>query len=179
VFLPPIAWWDGILTNKSQYLDAKRNRFGDNFCAAGTVVIGDFASIEAALTSPQARRNILGSSYLDPAHLPCQADGDRLVFLLALSQKDAGGNGDWEAFRQCFNDYLTNAAALERARDDTAARLLQQLALDYTYMNHEPDGDFFVNAKKGLMPFLVRYLHYTLFELDPDDKVTMDKLMVR
>jgi hypothetical protein len=143
------------------------------------VVLGDFEDVERALTSPQARRNILGSSYMDPDHLPAIPDGGRLVFLLALSDKEAGGNGDREAFRQCFDDYLTNAKSLERAKDETSARLLEELATHYKYMNHQPDGDFFTSEKKGLKVFLIRYIHYTLFGLDPDDKVTMDKLMVR
>jgi hypothetical protein len=155
------------------------SRFGNNFCAGGTVILGDFEDVERALTSPQARRNILGSSYLDPDHLPDIPDGGRLVFLLALSDKDAGGNGDREGFRQCLEDYLTNAKSLERAKDETSAILLEQLAKDYKYMDHGPDGEFFTAEKKGIKRFLIRFIHYTLFGLDPDDKATMDKLMVR
>jgi hypothetical protein len=142
-------------------------------------VLGNFEDVERALTSPQARRNILGSSYLDPAHLPDIPDGGRLVFLLALSDEEAGGNGDWEAFRRCLEDYLTNEMSLQRSKDETSARLLEELAKDYKYMDHEPGGDFFKTEKKGLKRFLVRYIHYTLFGLDPDDRTTMDKLMVR
>jgi hypothetical protein len=116
---------------------------------------------------------------MDPDHLPNIPDGGRLVFLLALSDEEAGGNGDKEAFRRCLEDYLTNARSLERAKDETSARLLEELAKHYKYMNHQPDGAFFTSEKKGLKLFLVRYIHYTLFGLDPDDKVTMDKLMVR
>jgi len=103
-FLPTIALMEGLIANEPTYLPIKRRAFGANFCCAGQVAIGDFATIETALTSPQARDWRLGTSVLDANHSPNQDVGGRNVFLLSLSDRAAGGNGDRTA---AFQDMLS------------------------------------------------------------------------
>jgi hypothetical protein len=133
------------------------------------VVLGEFQTVEAALTSPQARTWRLAPSPLNPGHLPNLDVKGRNVFLLALSDQEAGGNGDHEAFYRCARDYFMGEAAIARQRDATAQQLLDQLAVDYTQMPHGPKGVFFTDVQRGFMGFMVRYLHYVLFGLDPYD----------
>ena len=165
---------EGLLANNPTYLDRKRLVFGPNFCCAGEVVMGEFATLEKALTSPQARTWRLGTSMLDSHHLPMVDGGGRNVFLLALSGREAGGNGDFEAFLQCMWDYMFNQAAQDRQQDAIATQLLEQLTADYQDMPHDAGGTFFTDTSRGLMRFLVRYLHYVLFGLDPNNKEMMD-----
>lgn len=167
-FLPAIALIEGLIANEPTYLPAKRNAFGPNFCCAGQVAIGDFASIETALTSPQARDWRLGTSVLDANNSPNQDAGGRNVFLLSLSDRASGGTGDREIFRSCVQKYLINEAASSRQKDAIARRLLDRLAADYAEMPHGAGGAFFTDVKRGWMGFLVKYLHYVIFGLDPD-----------
>ncbi|MCU0542237.1 MAG: cytochrome P450 [Oscillatoriaceae cyanobacterium Prado104] len=168
--LPTIALIEGLIANEPTYLPAKRSAFGANFCCAAQVVIGDFTSVETALTSPQARDWRLGTSVLDADNSPDRDVGGRNVFLLSLSDRSAGGNGEHEAFRNCVQKYLLNEAATNRQRDEISRRLLDRLAADYAAMPHGEGGTFFTDVKRGWMGFLVRYLHYVLFGLNPDDE---------
>jgi hypothetical protein len=168
--LPIVSLIEGLLANEPTYLDGKRRMFGPNFCCAGQVVLGEFKAIETALTSPQARTWRLGTTVLDAHHTPNQDVGGRTVFLLALSDQAAGGSNDHAAFSKCMQHYITNPAATERQRDPIARRLLDQLAADYLDMPHGLKGAFFTDTQRGLMGFLVRYLHYVLFGLNPDDR---------
>ncbi|HEY9641693.1 MAG TPA: hypothetical protein V6C57_14495 [Coleofasciculaceae cyanobacterium] len=167
--LPIISFVEGIIANEPTYLDTKRQTFGDTFCCAGQVVMGEFSALETALTSPQARTWRLGTSLLDGSHAPNQDVGERNVFLLSLSDQEAGGNGDHAAFRACMQKYLLNDATTARQHDATARRLLDQLGADYAEMPHGTGGLFFTDVNRGWMGFLVRYLHYVLFGLNPDD----------
>ena len=174
--LPLISFVEGLVANEPTYLSSKRRAFGPNFCCAGQVVMGEFETLEAALTSPQARTWRLGTSVLDPHHAPNQDVGGRNVFLLSLSDEAAGGSSDHAAFRQCMQQYLLNEVATERQRDAIARRLLDQLATDYRDMPHGSGGAFFMDDKGGLMRFMIRYLHYVLFGLNPDDDASMNLL---
>lgn len=175
VLLPIISLIEGLLSNEPTYLDNKRLTFGPNFCCAGQVVMGEFKTIETALTSPQARTWRLGTSVLDSHHAPNQDIGQRNVFLLSLSDQDANGSNDHAAFSQCMRDHILNHAATDRQRDAIARRLLDQLAADYREMS-QGGGVFFTDVKRGWMGFMVRYLHYVLFGLNPDDQDAMELL---
>ncbi|HAC65141.1 MAG TPA: cytochrome 450, partial [Cyanothece sp. UBA12306] len=140
------------------------------------VVMGDFSTLETALTSPQGRTWRLGTSLLDADHGPNFDIGDRNLFLLSLSDLEADGNGDHAAFRKCMEDYLINEAAINRQQDAIARQLLDQLASDYQTMPHEPGGIFFTDTQGGWIGFLVRYLHYVLFGLDPKDTESISLL---
>ncbi|NJR66590.1 MAG: cytochrome 450 [Leptolyngbyaceae cyanobacterium CRU_2_3] len=168
--IPIISFVEGVIANEPTYLDRKRLTFGTNFCCAGQVVMGEFETLETALTSPQARTWRLGTSKLDAHHAPNQDVGERNVFLLALSDQEAGGNGDHAAFRACMQKYLLNDATTQRQHDAIAKRLLDQLGTDYAEMPHGAGSAFFTDVKRGWMGFLVRYLHYVLFGLNPDDE---------
>ena len=108
--LPIISFVEGLIANEPTYLDAKRRALGPNFCCAGQVVLGEFATLETALTSPQARTWRLGTSLLDANHAPNQDIGGRNLFLLSLSDKEAGGSSAHEAFKKCMQKYLLNDA---------------------------------------------------------------------
>jgi cytochrome P450 len=174
--LPILGFVEGLLANEPTYLTSKRRELGPNFCCAGQVVMGEFETLEAALTSPQARTWQLGTTVLDPDRSPNQDIGGRNVFLLSLSDEEAGGSSDHAAFRQCMQQYLLNDAASERQKDAIARRLLKQLAEDYKAMPHGSGGAFFTDDKRGLMQFMIRYLHYVLFGLNPDDDASMKLL---
>jgi cytochrome P450 len=174
--LPIISLVEGVLANNPTYLDRKRRVLGANFCCAGQVVLGDFTQISQALTSPQARTWRLGTSILSAQRSPNQDVGGRNLFLLSLSDQEAGGTGAHEAFRQCMQFYLLNESAQARQRDGTAQALLAQLAEDYQTLSGDKDQAFFTDDQRGWMAFLVRYLHYVLFGLDPSDRATMQRL---
>jgi hypothetical protein len=169
-FLPMISLVEGLIANEPTYLHAKRRAFGATFCCAGQVVMGEFETVETALTSPQARDWRLGTSVLDANNSPNQDVGGRNVFLLSLSDREAGGSGDREAFRSCMQKYLMNEATTDRQRDAIARGLLDRLAADYAEMPHGAGGAFFTDVKRGWMGFLVRYLHYVLFGINPNDE---------
>jgi cytochrome P450 len=173
IFLPPISFIEGLLANLPTYLNSKRQVLGANFCCAGQVVLGEFDTLETALTSPQARTWRLGTTMLDADRSPNQDVGGRNLFLLSLSDEAAGGNGDHETFRRCVQDYLLNESAAARQRDSIATRLLAKLAADYRDMPHDRGGKFFTDEQQGLMQFLIRYLHYVIFGLNPDDDASM------
>lgn len=174
--LPILSFVEGLIANEPTYLDTKRRALGPNFCCAGQVVMGEFAAIETALTSPQARTWQLGTSILDANHGPNLDVGGRNVFLLSLSDEAAGGNGDHEAFRKCMQKYTLDESAIARQGDATARGLIDRLATDYGEMPHGAGGEFFTNVQRGWMGFLVRYLHYVLFGLDPEDAAAIDLL---
>lgn len=170
IFLPLISFIEGFLANNATYLDSKRLVFGSNFCCGGQVVMGEFTTLETALTSPQARTWQLGTTVLDANHGPNLDVGGRNVFLLSLSDHEANGITDHQAFRSCMQNYLMNDAALARQKDAIAQKLLNQLAEDYQNMPHGRGGSFFTDNHRGLRAFMVSYLHYVLFGINPEDK---------
>ena len=173
--LPIISFVKGLAAVEPTFFD-RRQQFGNNFCCTGQVVMRDFDAIEAALTSSQARTLRGGASVLSADNAPNQDVGGRNVFLLLLSDEAAGGNGDREAFRRCMQDYVLNGQSLARQQDDVAKRLLNQLAADYHDMPHGQDGAFFTDTKRGLKKFIICYMHYVLFALDPADDAAMELL---
>ncbi|MBW4465942.1 MAG: cytochrome P450 [Pegethrix bostrychoides GSE-TBD4-15B] len=165
--MPIISFVEGLVANEPTYLDSKRQALGSTFCCAGQVVMGEFDELETALTSPQHRSWRLGTSVLDANHAPNQDVNGRNLFLLALSNDL--DDSDHAAFRACMQRYLLNETTTARQQDATAHRLLDQLAVDYIEMPHDADGAFFTNDQRGWMGFLVRYLHYVMFGIDPDN----------
>lgn len=175
-FLPIISLVEGIVANNPPYLDAKRQTLGLNFCCAGQVVLGDFKTIETALTSPQARDWRLGTSILSSSHGPGVDQGGRNVFLITLSDADAGG-GNHDFFRKCVDDYFFNEGMFIRQHDQVAQRLVNKLAADYVdRITHNKLEEFFNNDQRDWMDFLVRYLHYVVFGINPDDQETISIL---
>lgn len=172
--MPLISFVEGLVANEPTYLDAKRQALGANFCCAGQVVLGEFAAVEASLTNPQARTWRLGTSILEADQAPNLESGGRNVFLLALSDEESGKPiSDHDAFRACMQTYLLNQSTTDRQRDPIARQLLDQLADDYLEMPHEAGGTFFTDDQRGWMGFLVRYLHYVMFGIDPTDRATI------
>lgn len=130
--------------------------------------MGSFADVSKALTNPQARTHYLGERQLVGANLPMVKE-TRCVFLLSLSNQGAGGDGSHEDFRKCFLDYLFTPAAKARQRDEKSQRLFDTLVKDYASMPHGPGETFFTDSNRGIMIFYLKYLHYVLFGIDPDD----------
>ena len=176
MLLPVISFIEGLVANSPTYLPAKRLSLGSNFCCAGQVVMGEFATIESALTSPQARTWRLGTTILDKDFAPNLDAGGRNVFPLALTDQKAGGNGNREIFSQCMKQYIMNDNATQRQSDEIAQSLLDRLATDYLEMPHNAGGAFFTDDLRGLKRFMVCYLHYVLFALDPEDESVMNLL---
>ena len=162
-----ISFSEGIIGNNPVYLDAQRQALGPNFCCAGQVVLGEFSTLETTLTSPQARTWRLGTTILSKDHAAGVDDGGRNVFLISLSDREAGGE-DHHAFSKCMRDYLINDTAIARQQDSVAQKLLENLAADYLDMPHGIGEAFFTDDQRGWMGFMVRYLHYVMFGIDPD-----------
>ena len=153
----------------------KRLVFGDNFCCQGCVWISDFEQVEKALTSPQARTTNLGAMPMDVNRLPDKTNKGRMTFLLALSDQEAGGNGDREGFRAALDDYIFETESVkQRQTDATAKALLQDLVKDYKEMGHSKE--FFEDPRRGLHGFLMKNLHYVVFNLDPSDEEIIETL---
>lgn len=177
---------EGVLANIPTYLVDLKAAFGSTFVCAGQVVFADDVSLKRFLTSPQARTTQLGVTMLERDSLPSLDIGERLSLMIVLSEQQEGGNGDFEAFVSAFKKYMFNDAAKARQKDATAKKLLDCLAQDYVEMPHgrgtrvlgfvEANGTSFFVGKQGLSFFLVKYLHYVLFGLDPTDEKTMNKL---
>jgi hypothetical protein len=172
---PLISRAEGIQALDNGFVINKRGAFGENFCVAGQVCIGDWETGSIGLTSPQARSNspaLLGTVLLNNQKLPMQ---DTNLFLLALSQEGAGGDGSHEAYRAVLFKYVMDIA-LERQSDPVAQKLMDQLVEDYSTMAHGRGEAFFTSAERGLNPFLSKYIHYCMFDIDPQDKETVDTL---
>jgi hypothetical protein len=175
---PLVTLIEGQAANLPPYLSDKRAAFGENFCTAGQVVLGGWEDVSMALTSPQARKVRLGTAVLNAKRLPMQ---DRNLFPLAISQEEVGGDGSHEAYRAAIFKYVMDASQ-ERQRDAVAQSLMDQLVEDYSNMEHGENeasvgkNDFFESNDRGLRPFLNKYLHYCMFDINPEDKETMDTL---
>lgn len=167
----PISVIEGQAANLPHYLSYKRAAFGENFCCAGQVVLGEWDEVQKALTSPQSRTFRLGTAVMSESRLP-KANG-QTSFLLSLGQKDAGGDGSWEAYNGAFYKYIIGGAHA-RQGDPVAQGLMDKLVEDYRNMNHESGGEFFSSTKAGMLPFLNKYLHYCLWNIDPNDNNNKD-----
>jgi len=175
VIQPLINLWEGQVANLPYYLSYQRAAFGENFCAAGQVVLGEWKEVERALTSPQARTFRLGTAPISEARCP-KAHG-KTSFLLALSQQGAGGDGSWEAYNGAFHTYIIDNGAYARQDDPTAQALMDKLVEDYKTMDHGEGGEFFKSTKGGIWPFLNKYIHYCLWGIDPKDEETVNTLL--
>ncbi len=178
--LPIIGLLEGIfahlLFTYPVYLDMKRRKFGSTFCCTGEVVLADFKTIETNLTTPQARSWYLGMSPLSARHCPQGDVGGRNVFLISLSDTAAGGE-DHDAFRQCVEDYFFTDEMKARQQDPIGQQLLETLGNDYReLMGENRLEDFFTNDQRGLMGFLIRYLHYVIFAINPEDEAAIATL---
>lgn len=172
MMLPPVEFVESLYVGRSSTFLQFREDYGDNFCAAGEVWLSSFADAASAITSPQDRTYQLGEHPLLYANLP-DVQRSRNVFLLSLADEAAGGSGEHAAFRQCFIDHLLAHPDVQvRRLDSVASGLLDTLAADYA----AGDG-FFDSTSKGLLPFIVKYLHYVMFGIDPEDSSTQAVFM--
>ncbi|KAL7562136.1 hypothetical protein ACA910_016695 [Epithemia clementina (nom. ined.)] len=177
-FVAILTYYQGVRGNEGPYLYRKRRIHGENFVCAGGVWMCNFHDIKRLLVEPQARTFMLASSALDPQHQPMIRERGRNVMLLSLSQRGAGGNGDWEAFRGALEDYIFNTEdAMLRSKDDTTQRLFDQLGNDYKTSNQGRKKTFFTSQEFGLLPFLLKYLHYVFLGIDPTDESLISELI--
>lgn len=169
-WIPILSVVEGVVACLPAYLPSLRDRHGKNFCCAGQVVLSDFAAVEAAMTGGQARLTSLGTQPLIASRLPGLDGGPRNVFLLALD--DTEPDSDHHAFRRCMVDTLFTASATARQADATAQALFDKLAKDYKEMvlSGTASHEFFNKGTTGFIGFWVKYSHYVLFGLDPNDE---------
>lgn len=167
-----LSIYEGVKANQALYLHRKLILFGDNFVCAGGVWMSSFDEVEKMLLEPQARSFQLARNDLDPQHLPDMNlnKGGRLTFLLALSQRGAGGDGMHEAFRSAFEDYLTHSKETKaRLKDDVTKGLVEDLKKEFKAKGGLTD-EFLDDNDGGLLDYLLKYLHYVLFGIDPKDE---------
>jgi len=154
-------------------------KWGDTFCTCNQVWMGSFRDVSKAFTSPQARTFNLGESALLPERLPDKKN-TRCVFLLALSDQAAGGNGWHEAFLKCMVDYTLGAQDVATRRSDaTANSLLDTLVQQYESMPHGPQEEFWTSQTGGWIPFVIKFLHYVMFGIDPSSEETFKILSAK
>lgn len=172
-----ITLYQSLKANAPEYLYRKRLTFGENFVCAGGVWMSGYEDVKRNLVEPQARTFKLAPSQLDKEHLPTKADGS-LTFLLVLSQKGAGGDGKWEAYRSAFQDYVSETEEKKRRMngDETTKKLFAKLEEDYKKSDKTTESPFFTDSETGVRDFLLRYLHYVLFGIDPFDETKMQAL---
>lgn len=170
-FMPGFEVLESYFIGDTTLMMQTAEKWGLNFCASGEVWLGTYKDVSDALTNPQARSFNLGEHPLLPSSLPDSRNG-RCVFLLALSNKGAGGTGDHEAFRQCLIDHIFTPEAKARETDAVSRALVDQFAQDFTSMSY---ADFYI-GEKGNQEFWMKYLHHVLFDLDINDESVLTKL---
>jgi hypothetical protein len=173
-----IAVYQSFWCNSGAYLYRKCLVHGPNFVCAGGVWLSEFDTIRRNLVEPQARAFKLASSTLRKKALPACNLGGRFNFLLSLSQRGADGNGDWEAYRRCMEDHMFTKESATRMHDDISKELIRNLAREYREAGMKSEGIFFSNLDGGLGDFLLRYLHYVIFGLDPFDESVMGPIRI-
>mmetsp|Transcript_7665 Transcript_7665/g.11483 ORF Transcript_7665/g.11483 Transcript_7665/m.11483 type:complete len:459 (+) Transcript_7665:67-1443(+) len=171
-----ITLYQSIGANKGAYLYRKRLIHGPNFVCAGGVWLSQYPDVKKNLLEPQARAFKLAPSQLRKSVLPASNFGHRFNFLLSLSQRGAGGNGDWEAYRMCMEHTLFAEKTSLRLKDETSKALVQKLAEDYQTTSFGQEPSFYTDNNSGLKDFLARYLHYVIFGLDPFDEAIMKEI---
>lgn len=148
--------------------DEMREKFGNNFCFCGAVVMSSFEDVKTALLEPQARGWRLGRWPHKAANLPKGQEG-RNLYLLALSQKGAGGDGLHEAVRSAVKDTIIKDG-VKRQKDPTSRLLLDELALEYKAKGgNKRTSTFWTDPNAGYDRFLIRYLNYVLLGVNPLD----------
>eukprot|EP00440_Ansanella_granifera_P007035 gb/GFBE01007622.1/.p1 GENE.gb/GFBE01007622.1/~~gb/GFBE01007622.1/.p1 ORF type:complete len:538 (+),score=103.23 gb/GFBE01007622.1/:1-1614(+) len=177
LYLPWIELVEGLWACDPVYVPQLQASYGDNFAVAGQVVISSFAETKSVLLAPQARTNNLGTQPLIASHFPNLDTGGRNLFLLSLSDKDAGGDGTHAQFRSSIMNYLFNEDNLARRTDQIATGFKHQLVKDYNSMPHGVDEEFFTRRDKGLFRYIVKMLHYVLLDMDMENEDLLNKLM--
>jgi hypothetical protein len=147
-------------------------QWGNNFCATGQVYLGSMADVSKIVAGPQARAYRLGEHPLLPSSLPDIATS-RCVFLLALSNKGAGGLGMHEAIRDCLDAYLFKTEAFEERKTDAYAEGLF-VGVTEEYKALQDKSKFFSDQTIGIKRFMTKYIHYVMYGLksettDPAD----------
>ena len=171
-----ITLYQSVAANKGSYLYRQRLIHGPNFVCAGGVWLSQYSDVKKNLLEPQARAFKLAPAQLRKSVLPASNFGHRFNFLLSLSQRGAGGNGDWEAYRLCMEDTLFAEKTSLRLKDETSKALIQNLAEDYQATSFGQGRSFYTDNNSGLKDFLARYLHYVIFGLDPFDEAIMKEI---
>lgn len=176
LFLPPVAIIESLAAGQSKNLIAAQDKYGPNWAAAGMVWMSSFNDTSKAVLEPEERTFHLGEHPMQVSAVP-DVSRSRNVFLLALSDKGAGGDGSHEKFKKAFVDWVMKDGVKNRAFSETGKGLWVELIKDYTDLEHNWWGqEFFNSTTRGLTPFVIKYLHYVMWGLDPNDQKLMDKL---
>ena len=71
-----------------------------------------------------------------------------------------------EHLRGAMVDYMFDGKAMSRQKDPVAKSLMDQLIEDYRTTPHGRNGEFFNSSKKGLQPFMIKYMVRKTFFLN-------------
>ena len=79
-----------------------------------------------------------------------------------------------EASQGAIYQYIIGKSMM-RQKDPVAQSLMAQLVEDYKVMTHGKNGKFFTDRDRGILPFMIKYIHYCMYGLDlSKDKMKMD-----
>lgn len=176
ILLPPLVVVQSLGVGRTSSFFAIFQKWGSNFCASGEVWLGEFKYVSEALMNPQGRYTWLGEHPLQPGNLP-DAKNSRCVFLLALSDRGAGGDGSHEAFRNCIVEAtMENPGVYARRKDATAKKIVDDLVQAYKDLPHGNFEAFFTDPARGVPNFWIKYLHYVMFGIDPNNEAAQKPL---
>merc|ERR1712232_260286 len=176
ILLPPLVVVQSLGVGRTSQFFPLFQKWGSNFCASGQVWLGSFADVSEALLNPQGRTTWLGEHPLLPESLP-DTKQSRCVFLLALSSRGAGGNGSHEAFKACIvQATLDNTNVSARRADGTSRKIVDDLVQAYREMPHGNYEAFFTDTTRGVPVFFIKYLHYVMFGIQPNDETSQKPL---
>lgn len=173
ILLPPLVVVQSLGVGRTSQFFALFEKWGSNFCASGEVWLGSFKDVSGALLNPQARYTWLGEHPLLATNLP-DTKNSRCVFLLALSDRGAGGNGSHKAFRDCVVEAtMENDGVSARRKDATARKIVDDFVLEYTKYLQDKKETFRYETVPTTM---IKYLHYVMFGIQPDDEAAQKPL---
>jgi len=147
------------------------SHIGDTWCDNMKVEVGDPEQMRLIMTSPQEGGPALGQAWLRAHKLPHSEKGQP-IFPISLPN---GLGGDRQAASDMHTDirkliwkYLINEKAYKRQSrsDPVIARLLLNMRKAAHGKTDRSGLGEWGGTKDGLAGFILRYMHYVLFDLD-------------
>ena len=78
--------------------------------------------------------------------------------------------------RAATDRYIFFRRMARQQRDPKAEQIMDQFMEDYRSMTHGKGGKFFTNKKRGMLPFMIKYIHYCMYGINPNEKKKIDIL---
>ena len=142
------------------FLTQREDLFGPNYAALGRLIVGEYAATAEIIAMPQKRGDFLGRARLKGNRLPTG-------FLLALSDKGAGGDGLHETLASFFWDSLIVGAQSRQQSDPRLQEIVDAFVAEVVEFGPQP-------TEKQVTPptqrMIIRYMMRVLFELDVTDE---------